>query len=63
MGSLAKQIQSSYNKSLHLSQAARAGANPKVLCFLLCLPRKHLGCHDFQVCVSDLATLFKSRDL
>ena len=25
--SLAKQIQSSYNKSLHLSQAARAGAS------------------------------------
>ena len=38
--SLAKQIQSSHNKSLHLSLAARAGANPRVLCFLFMSSKK-----------------------
>ena len=32
--SLTKQIQSSYKKNLHLSRAARVGANPRVFCFL-----------------------------
>ena len=32
--SLTKQIQSSYKKSLHLSRAARVGANRRVFCFL-----------------------------
>ena len=61
--SLTKQIQSSYKKRLHLSRAARVGANPRVFCFYLCLPRKPLGRYDFQVCVSDMGTLFICRDL
>ena len=36
---------------------------PEYFVLYLCLPREPLGRHDFQVCVSDLATLFKCRDL
>ena len=60
--SLAKQ--SPFNKSLHLSRAVCAGANPRVFCFLFMSSKKAFpGRYDFQVCVSDMATLFKCRDL
>ena len=66
--SLAKQIQSSFDKSLHCNEMLVRMQIPRVLCLrhavvFVCLPRTLLGPILCQVCVSDTAMLFNCRNL